>query len=424
MRRRHRMWPLLVVLCGAVGLGACSSGPGPGGEPTREPAADADGATTARRQGVQLLDEGNPAEAIVHLEAALMLDADNQATIFYLARAYEATGRVEPAERMWTLLAAHRPKDVEVRTRLREARLARLRAAVAATLRDEAARNPLETPDNSIAVLEFALGGADTALAPLGKGVAAMIAGDLVQLGRFTVVEREKLAILLDEVELARKQGAVDPAAAPRAGRLLGARTLVQGNVGGGASGVALDAGLTESATGQAVGAGADAGGPLEALFAMEKEVVVELVEGLGVTLTPEERRSIGQPPTRHVEAFLAWSRGLGYEDAGDPVRARAAYQRAVDIDPGFRVARDHLASVSGSPAGLARAEATIFRPMVNRSSDGGDARRDRLDLMGGINGRGLIPGRPRDASFDPSVAPIGAVGGRGSVIIDGEVPR
>jgi TolB-like protein len=325
---------------------------------------------------------------------------------------------------MWTLLAAYRPKDVEIRTRLRDARLARLRADVAATLTDEAARNARPAPDNSIAVLEFAIGGADTALAPLGKGVAAMIAGDLVQLGRFTVVEREKLALLLDEVRLGQSAGAVDPASAPRAGRLLGARTLVQGSVGGGASGVSLDAGLTESATGKAVGTGADAGGPLEKLFALEKEVVVELVEGLGVTLTPEERESIGQPPTRDIEAFLAWSRGLGYEDAGDPVRARASYQEAVDRDPGFRVARDHLASVSGSPAGLERAEATLFRPMVNRNTDSGDARRARLDLLGAVHGRGLVPGHVRDNSFDPSVAPIAAVGGRGRVIIDGEVPR
>ena len=113
-------------------------------------------------------------------------------------------------------------------------------------------------------------------LAPLGKGLAAMVSGDLAALGRFTVVEREKLAVLLQEVQLG---GALvdgvplfDAATTPRAGRLLGARRLVQGGIQGtAAAGIDLDAGLTETATGAAAGTGADADGPLAELFRLER---------------------------------------------------------------------------------------------------------------------------------------------------------
>jgi hypothetical protein len=218
---------------------------------------------------------------------------------------------------------------------------------------------------------------------------------------------------------------AMDRNSVPRAGRILGARLLVQGGLSpGAAEALRIDAGVTESTTGEAKGTGADADGPLAELFRMEKELVYGIVGALDVTLTDEEKDAIGRVPTRNVNAFLAWSEGLVFEDRDRLDLARQSYARALDLDPGFRLARERLDAISGSPEGLARVEGRLADQAQSGGGDAGDAVRERLDLVGAINGRGLGPGRSGDDELDPTVTAVGAAGAPVTVIVTGRVPQ
>jgi tetratricopeptide (TPR) repeat protein len=218
---------------------------------------------------------------------------------------------------------------------------------------------------------------------------------------------------------------AMDRSSVPRVGKLLGAWLLVQGGISGNADkALRIDAGMTESATGEAKGTGAEAGGPLAELFRMEKELVYELLNQLGVKPSGEERDAIGRLPTRNVNAFLAWSQGLVYEDRGQYDLARQACSRALELDPGFGWARQHLDALSGTAAGFSRADAQVTGQALAGAATPSGGARDRLDVVGAINGGGLAPGRSSDGQLDPTVAPVGVVGGTGTVIVTGEVPR
>ena len=90
--------------------------------------------------------------------------------------------------------------------------------------------------------------------------------------------------------------------------------------------------------------AGAEAetrGAVLDELFRLQKEIVFGLIDQLGVEITDEERERIEEIPTRNLQAFLAYSRGLQEEDAGRFDAAAALYQQAAQLDPGFEQAAD-----------------------------------------------------------------------------------
>ena len=64
----------------------------------------------------------------------------------------------------------------------------------------------------------------------VGEGVSGMLVTELVNSGRFDVVEREELDQILQEQNLA-KEGITDAATAARIGRLLGVQLFVFGKV-------------------------------------------------------------------------------------------------------------------------------------------------------------------------------------------------
>lgn len=84
------------------------------------------------------------------------------------------------------------------------------------------------TPKTVVAVLDFS--GGELLQSHLRFGMSDMLITALVQAGRFTVVERERVADLRREQEFQRG-GMVDPATAVEVGKLLGAELVVHGLV-------------------------------------------------------------------------------------------------------------------------------------------------------------------------------------------------
>jgi TolB-like protein len=85
-----------------------------------------------------------------------------------------------------------------------------------------------ETPKTIVAVLEFS--GGDLLESHLRFSMSDMLITALVRAGRFTVVERQRVADLRREQEFQRG-GMVDPATAVQVGKLLGAELVVHGLV-------------------------------------------------------------------------------------------------------------------------------------------------------------------------------------------------
>jgi TolB-like protein len=343
------MRPHLLVLAGLILAPGCGpraplAGPAPAdlaGLEARRAAHPGD-PRVLTDVGVEFYRAGAFARSRDVLLAALALDAGDTRALIHLGLAHESLSEPELALDAYRRALAGRPDRSERRSL--EARLTVLTRQILAldARRAIAAEQNLATrdlPPNTVAVLPWTYLGADSSLRPLERGLAHLVVSDLARISRLTLLERERVQALADELALARS-GRVDSTTAARSGRLLGAADVVQGAIRETPGGeIRLDAQVvaTSNSAVRATGSAADR---LAQLFAMEKSVVFELLERWGIPLTPAERRAISEQPTADLQAFLAFSRGLEAEDRGDFLEAGRQFQAAAGRDPGFSVAR------------------------------------------------------------------------------------
>jgi TolB-like protein len=214
-----------------------------------------------------------------------------------------------------------------------------LQEAAKAAVAQEASLSTTPGSRTTVAVMPFRFSGADSTLQPLERGFAELLATDLSRVRALTVVERARIQAILDEIKLSQT-AAVDSTTAVRAGKLIQAGTLVQGSLLQTGNRIRTDAVLVSVATSTVAPSGATEEQNLDRLFDMEKRMALALIGSLGVQLTTAERNAIDQRPTRSLQAFLAYSQGLEYEDQGRYDDASRAYANAARIDPGFGVAQ------------------------------------------------------------------------------------
>jgi tetratricopeptide (TPR) repeat protein len=316
---------------------------------------------------------GRYADARLALAAVLARDPGHAEAQAYLGLTYEELAHFDSARTIYTRLLSTRPQG-GVR-RLINGRLVLLgRREMQHAAREAIARESLlaarPSDPNTVAVMPFRYVGSDSTLRPLERGLAALVVTDLSRVQRLRLVERERVQALLDELKLA-ESGRVDAATGARSGRLVGAGGMVQGQFQDVApQTLRIDATIVRASDAQisATGSGADR---LQALFDIEKSVVFQLLERLGITLTPAERQAISERPTQNLQAFLLYSRGLEAQDRGDFAAAAQSFQAAARIDPQFQQANQQAAlseeavsvsseSATALPADLRTAPETV----------------------------------------------------------------
>ena len=244
-----------------------------------------------------------------------------------------------------------------------------------------------------VAVYPLTYTGSDDTYAPLSRGLAEMISADLVNVPGLRVVERARVQYLLDEMDFGQS-AAVDPATAPRTGRLLGAGRLVGGSFAlTDRDRARLNVALADLAAGT-VETLPDQNGPLSDLLTLQKTLVFALVDELGIELTPLQRERIQPLPTANLEAFLAYSRGLEREDAGDIEGAASFYRQAAQLDPAFDAAATQLETAEALETAVAPEDAITDALSGDRVADGTiDPLADRLTQLDTYIDAQHIPG-------------------------------
>ena len=198
---------------------------------------------------------------------------------------------------------------------------------------------------NTVAVMPFSYTGADSAMQPLGRGLAQLLVTDLAKSRQVRVLERERMQAIVNELKLSDSARA-DPATALRSGHLLRAARVVQGSIADEPGNqLEVDAAIVEVGT-AGVRATAHGRDLLVRLFDIEKQIALTLFNNMGIQLTPAERDAINQRPTESLQAFLVYSRGLEAQDRGDFGAAQADFDRAVNIDPTFHAATQSAAAL------------------------------------------------------------------------------
>jgi TolB-like protein len=328
---------------------------------------------------------GRFADARRAVGTTLRLQSDNDEAQVYLGLSYEGLTQFDSARAVYSgLLASHPRRAVQ---RLLSGRLAivtrlELRAAARAAIARESQLTQTPPEPNTVAVMTFRYTGSDSAFRPLERGLAALVVTDLSRVRQLKIVERARLQALLDELQLT-ESGRVDLATGARSGRLVRASEVVQGQFSiGPTSQLRMDATVVRAADAQVAASGSNVD-QLQALFDIEKAVVFQLLAKLGITLTPAERIAISERPTRDIEAFLLYSRGLEAADRGDFAAAAGFFSAAAHRDAGFGAAAQQGAVSQGAEAASLVASADLAARV---GGAGGTAPSSREALATGIN--------------------------------------
>jgi TolB-like protein len=301
------------------------------------------------------------------LKAAEGTAADNYAVAYYLGMVYLGQGDTDAAITEWDRYLASAPKDGKsdaVREQLTVLKLKQ--ASEYAKSAAQGKVKPEGSEPNTLAVLNF-VPGTDTLSPVLSKGLTAMVITDLAKVPQLKVVEREKMQALLQEVRLGQT-GVIDEKTALSTGKLLRARSIVRGDLSGvQKEQVKIASSVTETLNGSDLGR-QEAEGSAQDLFKMEKQIVFGILKSLGIekeSLDSNVKKSLDTYQTENIEALLSFSRGLDLQDRQQFAEAREAFQKAVQLDPGFGMASESLISTPKEGAMMEQPETLQFMDLA-----------------------------------------------------------
>lgn len=224
---------------------------------------------------------------------------------------------------------------------------------------NEAALTQQPGDRRTIAVPPFKFSGPEAELyAPLERGFAELMITDLSRSSQLTVVERDRMQAIADEIRLGASDR-VDAATAVRAGKLIRAGRLVNGSMVQSGAQLTVESNVIDVNTGE-LAAPVAVTNRLDNLFAMQKQLVLQVFNQLGVQLTPAERQLVDRQVTTNLNAFLAYSRGLLAADDGRFEDAARYFNEARSLDPGFGAAGARFQAAQAAAAGAQVSSASL----------------------------------------------------------------
>jgi tetratricopeptide (TPR) repeat protein len=302
---------------------------------------DPTSAAVNRSLGIAYYKANRYLEARAALESAAKADPKDGTTALYLGLNAEAMNDLPTARAAYASYIQYgRTSRVRGQLESRLVALSRkeLQVAAKSAIAQESSLGTEAGNPRTVAVLPMHFAGSDTNLKALERGFADLLTTDLARSSQLTLVERSHVQALMDEIAL-QQSGATEVMSNVRTGKLVRAGRVVQGSLTQvGDQSLSVSAAVVDVTTSQISGT-ANAADQLDAIFNLERKLALDLFTQLGVTLTVAERNAIDQRPTRSLNAFLAYSRGLAAGDAGRFDVASRFFNEATRIDPGFNAA-------------------------------------------------------------------------------------
>lgn len=292
-----------------------------------------------RELGRAYLGVGRYEEAVVELRAARDFLPRDRSIPLLLGLCYEGRNDWNKAIRAYRSYPGSTGRSNVARAV--RGRITRLVRRVYAERAEAVLQEPREMSGGLLAVRYFEVLAEAEAYGHLGKGLAEQLINDLSRIEGVHIVARLSYEGLNREVERARSRG-LDPLATNSLDVMLGAGWSLGGTIlpREERDEIRFDFFLVNNITGEVL-APTSLSGSLSEFFDLEKRIVYEVSETLGVPPSAKERREIGEVPTTNFKAFLSYCNALDAEDRGDNERARTLFRQAVRLDPGFTLAEE-----------------------------------------------------------------------------------
>ncbi len=218
-----------------------------------------------------------------------------------------------------------------------------------------------------VAVMYFDNNTAKEEYDPLRKGLADMIISDLAGAPNLTLVEREKLQKLVDEVDL-QKTKFFDPSTALKMGKGMGATHAIAGSIAAVDPMMRLDIRLLEVATGKVV-LTEQVKGNKDKFFELEEELVKKFLKGL-----QEADAGSTTSGAQNVASLVAYGKALDLSDQGDVKGASSALSKVVSTEPSFNLAKDRYQQMLKRLYGAAEKRETVLADAATTLAQHADA--------------------------------------------------
>lgn len=173
--------------------------------------------------------------------------------------------------------------------------------------------------------------------APLSKGLSAMLITDLKNSNTtLQIIEREKIQAILKEIALSQS-GSVDQSTAVKAGKLLGAQSIVFGSFMVLGNSVRIDARIIIVETGEVVMAESITGDN-SGLINIAVDLAGKIAKSMKVAFNPVPVKSNG-----NLDAAIYFSQGLDALDKGDKEEAKRLFLNCIKLDPAYKEQVDNV---------------------------------------------------------------------------------
>jgi TolB-like protein len=177
----------------------------------------------------------------------------------------------------------------------------------------------------------------------LQLGFADLLINQLNGTVNLKVVERERIAWILEEIGLNTDPSKVDQASAVRAGKLLGVQTILFGSYVGTKDKMKLTARLVKVETGEIIGT-EEVPGEIDDFFELTEKLATRVAKIVNVKASEADFKE--RTPTRSTDAWILYSDGVALYDKGEYKAAFDKFQEAISADPQFEKAKKRLESL------------------------------------------------------------------------------
>jgi len=181
---------------------------------------------------------------------------------------------------------------------------------------------------------------------PMQFGMADIIISHLKRLSKLRVVDRERVQMILDEIQIQQAEY-FDEKTAVRVGKMLGVHVFVMGSF------MQIDKKkmmilpkLVKTETGEVLYSESIEGKP-DDLTKMLAQVAEKVAGWLKVTVSETEKKALHGSVSESLQAALAYARGINYEDEGKFTLAYGEYEKALAADSAYYLAQDRIKALA-----------------------------------------------------------------------------
>jgi tetratricopeptide (TPR) repeat protein len=275
---------------------------------------------------------------------AFRIDPNDAKTLYFLGQLMEIRGQLADALKLYAKYEGAKGSSYREKMEARYLLVRReaVKEETQKLLENEKAIGAERMSPGAVAVLPFTVRDTDTRIAPLGKGLAEMLITDLSQIKSLRLLERIRIQSLFDEMKLGQT-GLVDESSAAKFGKLLSAGRVVRGNLSiSQKNRLRMEAVCLNAIQNQEYNP-VSVSDAFANLFRVEKDLAFKILNKMNIDPTPQEKERILKVPTKNLRAFFEYCIGLDMDDRGEFQKAAGQYQKALQIDPNYNMAKQKL---------------------------------------------------------------------------------